>query len=193
MSRTMFDEHFRLKGREKWYESVEEIQAGLGGVLQPQAQPPGLPTPGAHARSGTARGDRAHYNIHHAVTSARCVLHTHMRYATALACTNGGVLEPISLNALRFYERIAYDDAFPGMALDDNEGQRLSSLLSRRFVLFIRNHGVTVIGADVGEAFDRLYFLEKACETQVLAMSTGYPLKPVDETTALRTRDQWES
>ena len=29
MNRTLLDEHFRIKGREKWYESVDEIQADL--------------------------------------------------------------------------------------------------------------------------------------------------------------------
>ncbi|SDF91639.1 Ribulose-5-phosphate 4-epimerase/Fuculose-1-phosphate aldolase [Limimonas halophila] len=134
-----------------------------------------------------------HAGIHRTVPGARCVLHTHMPYATALTCLEGGRLEPISQNALKFYERVAYDTDFAGMALDDDEGERLASMLREKPVLFMGNHGVTVVGESVADAFDRLYFLEKACETQVLAMSTGMPLKRVDDATARATRDQWES
>lgn len=134
-----------------------------------------------------------HGAIHRQVPGARCVLHTHMPYATALTCVENGRVEPISQNALKFYERIAYDDDFGGMALDDSETDRICALLKDKPVLFMANHGVTVIGDTVSEAFDRLYFLEKTCESQVLAMSTGLPLKRVDDATAKHTRDQWEN
>lgn len=134
-----------------------------------------------------------HGAIHRSVPNARCVLHTHMPYATALTCVENGRVEPISQNALKFYERVAYDDAFGGMAMDDDETDRICALLKDKPVLFMGNHGVTVVGDNVSEAFDRLYFLEKTCESQVLAMSTGLPLKRVDEATARRTRDQWEN
>ena len=134
-----------------------------------------------------------HGRIHRNVPGARCILHTHMPYATALTCLEGGRLEPASQNALKFFDRIAYDEDFAGMAVDDDEGDRLCGVLADKPVLFMGNHGVTVIGRDVVEAFDRLYFLEKACEHQVLAQSTGRPLKAVDPETARRTRDQWES
>lgn len=134
-----------------------------------------------------------HGCIHRRVPAARCVLHTHMPYATALACIEGGRLEPVSQNALRFWGRVAYDQDFAGMALDDDEGERLARALADSSVLFMGNHGVTVVGPNVAEAFDRLYYLEKACETQVLAMSTGQPLRRVDDETARCTRDQWDA
>ncbi|WP_067563043.1 aldolase [Halofilum ochraceum] len=134
-----------------------------------------------------------HGSIHRQVPAARCVLHTHMPYATALTCLQGVDLEPVSQNALRFYERVAWDEDFAGMALDDDEGTRLARALADKPVLFMGNHGVTVAGRDVAEAFDRLYFLEKACEAQVLAMSTGRELRRVDPATARLTRDQWEA
>jgi ribulose-5-phosphate 4-epimerase/fuculose-1-phosphate aldolase len=88
---------------------------------------------------------------------------------------------------------VAYDRDFAGMAISDDEGRRLASLLEDKSVLFMGNHGVTVVGDSVIDAVDKLYFLEKACESQVLAMSTGRPLALVDHETALKTRDQWES
>lgn len=132
-----------------------------------------------------------HSAIHRGVPQARCLLHTHMPYATALTCIEGGRLEPISQNALKFYGRVAYDEDFGGMALDTDEGSRLCAALDDKPVLFMGNHGITVAGTCVAEAFDDLYFLEKACETQVLAMSTGRPLKHVPDAIARRTCQQW--
>ena len=153
--------------------------------------------PDGEVLAGDARPDptalHIHGSIHRQVPAARCVLHTHMPYATALTCLQGVDLEPISQNALRFYERVAWDEDFAGMALDDDEGTRLARALADKPVLFMGNHGVTVSGRDVAEAFDRLYFLEKACEAQVLAMSTGRELRRVDPATARLTRDQWEA
>ena len=48
-------------------------------------------------------------------------------------------------------------------------------------VLFLANHGVIVCGPTVAAAFDDLYYLERACMLQVLAMGTGKPLRIVPE------------
>ena len=120
-----------------------------------------------------------HSQIHLGNPSARCVLHTHMPYATALCAIDGGRLEWISQNALRFYERVAYEEAYNGLALDEAEGQRLRDKLADGKVVFLANHGVIVTGPDVATAFDDLYYLERACMVQVLAHSTGLPLKRI--------------
>ncbi len=41
----------------------------------------------------------------------------------------------------------------------------------------MKNHGVLVTGANVAQAYRRLYKLERVCRAQVLAMSTGRPIK----------------
>ena len=41
-----------------------------------------------------------------------------------------------------------------------------------------------MVGATVAQAFDDLYYLERACEVQVLAMSTGRPLKRIGDNMA---------
>lgn len=150
-----------------------------------------------HVLAGDSQPDPTaaalHGSMHRHVPHARCILHTHMPYATALTCVSGAELEPVSQTALKFYERVAYDRDFGGMALGDDEGKRLARALEDKSVLFMGNHGVTVVGNSVVDAVDKLYFLEKACESQVLAASTGRPLEWVDHQTALHTRDQWES
>lgn len=120
-----------------------------------------------------------HVPIHRAAPGAKCVLHTHMPYATALACCEGGRLEMASQTAVRFANRVAYDDRYRGLALGPEEGERLADCLGSCTVLFMANHGVTVTGPSVGMAFDDLYFVERACMVQVLAESTGRTVKPL--------------
>jgi ribulose-5-phosphate 4-epimerase/fuculose-1-phosphate aldolase len=135
-----------------------------------------------------------HSAIHRLVPRARCVMHTHMPYATALTSIEGGRLEMVSQNAARFFGRVAYDDEFNGMALSADESERICAAFAREeaaAVLFMANHGVMVIGRSVAEAFDELYYLEKACENQVLAMWTGKRLKRMPDETARLTCRQW--
>ena len=131
-----------------------------------------------------------HGCIHRGKPSAKCVLHTHMPYATALTVIKGGRLEWASQNSLKFHGRIAYDDAYNGLALDDTEGERMCAQLARADVLFVANHGVIVTGATLAEAFDDLYYLERACMLQVLAMGTGGELRKVSEEIAAKTAHQ---
>lgn len=133
-----------------------------------------------------------HSRIHGLNPQARCILHTHMPYATALTTIEGGRLEPVNQNALRFYGQIAYDDYYNGLVLDKAEGDRIVAVLGNKKVLFLGNHGVIVVGPTVADAFDDLYYLERACQVQVLAMSTGRPLKMVSPEIAQQTMLQIE-
>jgi ribulose-5-phosphate 4-epimerase/fuculose-1-phosphate aldolase len=109
-----------------------------------------------------------HSRIHLANPKAACVLHTHMPYATALTLLEGGRLEMVEQNALRFDDDIAYDDTYNGLVVDDAEGDRLARVLGAKRVLFLANHGVIVVGPSVAEAFDSLYYLERACRPEVV-------------------------
>lgn len=120
-----------------------------------------------------------HSRIHLANPKAACVLHTHMPYATALTLTEPGRLEMVEQNALRFADDIAYDDTYNGLVVNDAEGDRLARVLGPKRVLFLANHGVIVVGPSVAEAYDLMYYLERACRLQVLARATGLPLREV--------------
>lgn len=120
-----------------------------------------------------------HSRIHLAHPRATCVLHTHMPYATALTLLEGGRLEMVEQNALRFHEDIAYDERYNGLVVDEAEGDRLARELGTKRVLFLANHGVIVVGESVAEAFDAMYYLERACRLQVLARSMGGKLRAV--------------
>ena len=72
------------------------------------------------------------------------------------------------------------DAAYNGLALDAAEGDRIAATLGDADIVFMRNHGVMVTGPTIAAAWDDLYYLERAAEVQVKALSTGRALWPVD-------------
>ena len=128
-----------------------------------------------------------HSQIHRQHPRAAWVLHSHMPYATALTAIEGGRLEPVHQNSLRFYGDVAYDEDYNGISCDIEEGARIAGTLGDKRILFMANHGVVVIGASAAEAFSDLYFLERACQVQLLAMQSGRPLKVIGDNTARPT------
>mmetsp|Transcript_10231 Transcript_10231/g.33786 ORF Transcript_10231/g.33786 Transcript_10231/m.33786 type:complete len:285 (+) Transcript_10231:755-1609(+) len=131
-----------------------------------------------------------HSRIHAAHPHATCVLHTHMPYATALTCLEEMELKMIHQNSCRFYDEIAYDYTYNGLVLGDKEGDRLADVMKDKRVLMHQNHGVITVGEDVATAFDELYYLERAALVQVLAMSTGKPMKLIQHDVVTNYKDQ---
>jgi ribulose-5-phosphate 4-epimerase/fuculose-1-phosphate aldolase len=134
-----------------------------------------------------------HAPIHRLLPQARCILHTHMKHATILSCLQDARLPPIDQNTMRFHDKVALDVDFEGMAMTEAEGERLAGVLGDKTVLLMGNHGVMVVGPSVAQAFDDLYYFEKACETLIGAYSTGKELRVVSETVARRTAAEWET
>jgi ribulose-5-phosphate 4-epimerase/fuculose-1-phosphate aldolase len=143
--------------------------------------------------SGEGMADRTAVCIHGPIhkRGIACVLHTHMPYATALTQLEDMTLEMAGQNALGFSGGIAYDYEYGGLALDMAEGERMADILGDKFVLMLANHGVIVCGKSVADAFHSLYFLERACQTQILAMSTGNKRRLVRPDVVERTRAQF--
>jgi ribulose-5-phosphate 4-epimerase/fuculose-1-phosphate aldolase len=131
----------------------------------------------------------------HRLTGRAVVLHCHMPYATALTLTVERALDPtLSQNAMRYMGRIAIDAEYNGLALDDAEGERIASSMmgenANKDIAFLANHGVIVTGHTIAHAYDDLYYLERACLHQVIAQSTGRPLKPVNAKLAAQVAAQ---
>lgn len=121
-----------------------------------------------------------HAPIHRLIPSAACVLHTHMPYASALTRLEDPHLAAIGQTEIAFLDCVAYDDEYTGLALDPAEGERLAGVLGPdNKVLSMANHGVLVVGETVAEAYDRLFYLERACQVQLYAMWSGRKLKHV--------------
>ena len=131
-----------------------------------------------------------HARLHKMLPRARAAFHTHMPNATALSMVEGEPLVWAGQTALKFYGRTAVDDAYNGLALDAAEGDRIAAATGDADIVFLRNHGVMVLGATIAEAWDDLYYLERAAEVQVKAMSTRRSLKPVTPEIAGRVAAQ---
>lgn len=124
-----------------------------------------------------------HVAGHRANPRHRVILHVHMPHATALTMVEGGHLAMAHQTAVRFHRRMTHV-AFRGIALDRSEGDRLADAQRREpdvDIMFLDHHGVTIGGESVAVAFDDLYYLERACRQQILAQSTGLPLKLIPE------------
>lgn len=132
-----------------------------------------------------------HGTIHRERPAVRVILHCHPPYATALAALKDPTMLPIDQNTARFYGMVGIDTAFGGIADDVAEGRRLASAFGNHAVLLMGNHGVTVTGPTVAEAFELLYFFERAAKTLILAYSTGQPLAVMPDELARKTAEDW--
>jgi len=119
-------------------------------------------------------GFTIHSAIHRARLDVGCVLHTHTRAGIAVSCMREGLL-PLSQIAMQFHDRIAYHD-YEGIALDLDERERLARDLGQKKAMILRNHGLLTAGESVAEAFSLMFYLERACETQIAALSAGREL-----------------
>ena len=134
-----------------------------------------------------------HGNMHANLPQARCLLHVHSPYATAVACLADPEIKPIDQNTARFYNRVAIDLGFGGIADDQAEGERLVRALGNGNRMMMGNHGVLIAAETVAQAFDDLYYLERACQTLVLAYSTGQKLNVMPAELAEKTARGWEN
>ncbi len=140
------------------------------------------------------RINQAGFTIHSAIHIARpeimCVAHTHTSAGIAVSAQEQGLL-PISQHAMKFYGCLSYH-GYEGIALDLDERERLVADLGQNKAMILRNHGLLVCGRTIPEAFHEIYFLERACQAQVAALSGGaklvFPPREVCEHTAAQFR-----
>ena len=130
-----------------------------------------------------------HGAIHKARPEIGCVLHTHSAAGVAVSAQEQGLL-PISQNALKVYDRIAYHD-FEGIALDADEQQRLVADVGDKDVLILRNHGLLTMGTTVAKAFELMFFLERSCQIQIAALAGGSAVIHPSEAVCQRTIGQF--
>ena len=148
----------------------------------------GVKIAGRHAVEPTAMFIHAAV---HRIAKKPVVMHTHMPHATALALTSARALDTtLSQTAMRFHDRVAIDPDYGGLALDDREGERIAHAMHGADVVFLANHGVIVCGERVDHAFDDLYYLERACQVEIVARSSGLALAPVAPATAAEVAAQ---
>jgi ribulose-5-phosphate 4-epimerase/fuculose-1-phosphate aldolase len=129
-----------------------------------------------------------HAPIHKALPQAKAVFHTHMPYASALTRLEDPRIKEIGQTEVGTMGQIAYDDQYTGPAFDPEEGRRLAKVTGDKTILFMANHGITTMGETVADAYDRLYYVERAAQVQIYAMWTGQPLKQLPDEVVEKTK-----
>ncbi len=135
-----------------------------------------------------------HGALHRICPHVKCAMHVHSVYATVLACLEDPILPPIDQTSCSFYNRIAVDPEYGGLALED-EAERCCSHLSdpQAMVLVMANHGIMVVGDTVAECFNRMYYFERAAETYVKSLWTQRPLRILSHEVAQKTCEELNS
>lgn len=202
---------FRLAAKFGWHESVGNhfsaavSEDGRKFLLNPKWQhfatirpadllllDAGDPSVMEGANAPDASAWTIHGAIHARCPGARVVLHCHPVHATALAMLADPELKPVDNNTARFFNRVAIDRQFGGMVDEADEGARVAAALGNHKTMLMGNHGVLCAGATVAEAFEDLYFFERAAQTLLLAYSSGRPLAILSDEVAEKTARGWE-
>jgi len=116
-------------------------------------------------------GFTIHSAVHMARDDAHAVMHLHTPAGQAVSAHQEGLL-PLTQTAMLIRGDVAFHD-YEGVAVDLSERERLVSDLGTKNAMILRNHGTMAVGKNVGECFVRLYFLERACQAQIMALSAG--------------------
>jgi ribulose-5-phosphate 4-epimerase/fuculose-1-phosphate aldolase len=116
-------------------------------------------------------GFTIHSAIHAAREDAKYVLHVHTDQGVAVSAQKEGLL-PISQHALIALPHLAYHD-YEGIALDLDERERLVADLGDKKLMLLWNHGTLAVGETAAEAWMGIFYLERACRMQVMALSGG--------------------
>lgn len=133
-----------------------------------------------------------HSAIHRNVPHARVALHLHPPYATTLATLSDPSIKPIDQVTARFFNRMAIDMSFGGIATEEAEGERIAATIGNHSAVMMANHGVTTVAPSVAEAFDAMYHLERAARTMVMAYDTGQTLNVMNDSLAESVAREWD-
>ena len=135
--------------------------------------------------------NRAGFTIHSAVHQVRedagCVIHLHTLDGTAVSALEDGLL-PLNQIAMLAHGDIAFHE-YEGVAFNLAERERLQADLGQSNLMLLRNHGTLAVGRTVGEAYTRMYTLERACSIQVRTLGMNRPLHAADAGVIERTGD----
>lgn len=120
---------------------------------------------------GDAKYNPAGFTIHSAVHMARdnahCVIHTHTLAGMAVAACDSGLMQ-LNQTSAEFYNGLGYHE-YEGVAFNLEERERIQKSLGDHMGLVLRHHGLLSVGETVADAFQIMYYLNRACEIQLAA------------------------
>ena len=136
-------------------------------------------------------GFTIHSAVHHARPDVACEMHSHTAAGIAVAGLRRGLL-PLTQHAMRFTGRLAFHD-YEGVYFTDGERARLTASLGERMAMILRNHGLLACGRTISEAWDVMYYLERACQAQVTMLACGEEVVRVDAAVAAQVAGVFEA
>ena len=139
--------------------------------------------------SSSPAGPRIHGSVLDARPDVMATIHLHTTAGAAVSAMACG-LKFISQASMRFYGQVAYH-RFEGLVHKDSEGPRLIADLGGKHVMFLENHGTLITGRSIAECFLLHHYLERACEIQIAAMSSGEPLKEPSHEECVQIAQGW--
>lgn len=129
-----------------------------------------------------------HSAVHEVRRDAGCVMHLHSRDGVAVSALEKG-LYPLNQTAMSIGSDIAFHE-FEGVALDTDERVRVQQDLGSHNLMLLRNHGTLAVGQTVASAFVRMYFLERACETQTRTLAMNVPIHDAPQAAVAKVAQQ---
>ena len=133
-------------------------------------------------------GFTIHSAVHMAREDAHAVMHLHTPAGQAVSAHDEGLL-PLTQTAMLVRGDLAFHD-YEGVAVDLDERERIVADLGDKGAMLLRNHGTLAVGGNVGECFVKLYFLERACQAQVMALTAGDKVSTPPQGAAELTAEQ---
>ncbi len=131
-----------------------------------------------------------HGRLHRAAPHAKCILHAHPPYATAISCVKGGRLGAAHGIGMMLADKVCYDDDMNG-PIDEDEAARLIRLVGQdKQVVFHSMHGLSTLAESVADAYDLFYFTERMAMYTVLARQMGQPLHELPAAALARNPDR---
>lgn len=117
-----------------------------------------------------------HSEIYRVRPDVMSVIHTHPTHAVALSATGKPVL-PISQPGVAFMDGekggVPYFTETIDLIRTPEMGAGVARALGPHKAVFLRNHGIAVVGASLDESTVLALLLEEACRIQLLAMAAG--------------------
>ena len=144
-----------------------------------------------HDAEPNKAGSIIHWAIYEARPDVQCIAHHHSAATLAIGALDCGLL-PMSQGSMQFYNRIGYHE-YEGMSFDAEEKPRLAASLGNHRAVLLKNHGALICGRSIAETYVLTDDLEKACKSQLLAMSIGAEIHLPSHEVCQHTARQFEA
>jgi L-fuculose-phosphate aldolase len=131
--------------------------------------------------------NRFHIWVYQERPDVQCIVHTHPPAVSALSMV-GEPLAVAHMDATPFFEQCAFLPEWPGLPINDNEGEIIAGALGDKHSILLAHHGLLTAGASIEHAAVLALWLEQAADLQLRASAIGQ-IQPIEPERASVARD----